>query len=114
MVWCQWRGRAAVNRGPREGAGSFCQWPATAEQKPGVPHGITKPPQRREDDLAAADGARDCPRDIVDAKAAQFETMWTCEGTAHGAHTEVLKELRRWAEAAEVPFSGSWRTWATR
>ncbi|CAK0792836.1 unnamed protein product [Prorocentrum cordatum] len=95
--------RAAVNRDLRESTRSFGRWLAATEKQRGVLHRITKPPIRREEELAMERGVTDSPMEIVDAKAEASAKIWRCEEAAHGTHTQLLGDPRRRAAAVDAP-----------
>eukprot|EP00959_Pyramimonas_sp_CCMP1952_P060947 1273142-Pyramimonas_sp.AAC.1 len=87
--------QAAVQRDLRGGARTYAKWLAMAENEPGILHKITKPPVRREEEIATPSGVICCPTEIVDLKAETFKDTWTDPGNPHGRHCQNLGCLRR-------------------
>eukprot|EP00959_Pyramimonas_sp_CCMP1952_P276047 5770242-Pyramimonas_sp.AAC.1 len=61
-----------------------------AEKEPGILHKITKPPVRREEEVATPSGVICCPAEIVDLKAETFKATWTDPGNPHDRHCQNL------------------------
>ncbi|CAK0821269.1 unnamed protein product, partial [Prorocentrum cordatum] len=85
---------AAVKRDYRESTRLFCQWLADTEAKPGVLHSITKPPVRREEEIATAANITDCPIEIAGMVEEALSKRWSCSELPHEQRTAILKRLR--------------------
>ncbi|CAK0889696.1 unnamed protein product [Prorocentrum cordatum] len=72
--------QAAAQRDLREGARTYAKWLAMAEKEPGILYKITRPPARREEEIATTSGVICCPTEIVDLKAEAFKATWTDPG----------------------------------
>eukprot|EP00959_Pyramimonas_sp_CCMP1952_P028640 600847-Pyramimonas_sp.AAC.1 len=92
---------AAVKRDYRESTRHFCQWLADTEAKPRVLHLITKPPVRREEEIATPANTTDYPVEIADMKAEVFSNIWSCNGLPHEQHAVILQNLRAQALSAD-------------
>eukprot|EP00959_Pyramimonas_sp_CCMP1952_P350015 7333453-Pyramimonas_sp.AAC.1 len=73
----------------------YSNWLATAFKTPATLHKITKPPPRREHEVAHQGKVLSGPLDIVDAKAADFNDIWACHDVPHSHHTTLLSDLRQ-------------------
>ena len=70
------------------------KWMLEVEKKTGVLHRITRPPPRREDEVATDKGCTNCPMAIVDIKTERFAQIWSSSALKHSEHEEMLRSQR--------------------